>query len=60
MWVSVQQSGDMYESVGINWKEELDSVKEIFFDTNIILLTVTMIVSILHSIFEFLAVKNDI
>lgn len=50
----------MYETMGINWKEELDSMKEIFFDTNIILLTITMIVTVLHSIFEFLAVKNEV
>lgn len=35
-------------------------MKRMFLETDPILLTVTMIVSILHSIFEVLAFKNDI
>ncbi|KAJ3044508.1 hypothetical protein HDV00_001935 [Rhizophlyctis rosea] len=39
---------------------ETDEIKRMFKDTNPILLGLTMIVSILHSVFDFLAFKNDI
>ncbi|CAG8476163.1 7985_t:CDS:10 [Paraglomus brasilianum] len=39
---------------------EFDEIKRMFSETSPILLGVTMIVSILHSLFEFLAFKNDI
>jgi hypothetical protein len=37
-----------------------DKIKAMFRDTNPILLGVTITVSLLHSIFDFLAFKNDI
>ncbi|CAI5443868.1 unnamed protein product [Caenorhabditis angaria] len=37
-----------------------DSIKQALLDTNPVLLAITFTVSILHSIFEFLAFKNDI
>lgn len=37
-----------------------DSLKRMFLDTNPYLLGVTIIVSILHTLFEFLAFKNDV
>ncbi len=40
--------------------EDQDSIKEAFLETNPYLLVITFIVSIAHSIFEFLAFKNDI
>ncbi|XP_072405452.1 putative lipid scramblase CLPTM1 isoform X1 [Chiloscyllium punctatum] len=40
--------------------EEQDSVKVALLETNPYLLAVTIIVSIVHSVFEFLAFKNDI
>ncbi|KAK2496091.1 hypothetical protein MC885_004855, partial [Smutsia gigantea] len=40
--------------------EEQDSVKVALLETNPYLLALTIIVSIVHSIFEFLAFKNDI
>lgn len=40
--------------------DEQDVIKETFLETNPILLGLTVIVSITHSIFEFLAFKNDI
>ncbi|KAH8361012.1 hypothetical protein KR093_009607, partial [Drosophila rubida] len=40
--------------------EDQDSLKETLLDTNIYLLGVTVAVSILHSVFELLAFKNDI
>jgi len=40
--------------------QDQDSVKEAFLETNIYLLALTFVVSIVHSVFEFLAFKNDI
>ncbi len=37
-----------------------DQIKEMISETDPILFAVTMIVSILHSVFEILAVKNEI
>lgn len=47
---------DMYEQTD----EEQDSVKVALIETNPYLLAVTIVVSIVHSVFEFLAFKNDI
>jgi hypothetical protein len=38
----------------------LDEFKRIYVETDPILLAVTMVVSVLHTVFEFLAFKNDI
>ena len=40
--------------------QDQDSVKEAFLETNIYLLALTFVISIVHSVFEFLAFKNDI
>ena len=40
--------------------QDQDSVKEAFLETNVYLLALTFVVSIVHSVFEFLAFKNDI
>ena len=48
----------MYESYGM--ETGTDQVKEMITDTDPILFGVTMLVSMLHSIFEILAVKNEI
>jgi len=40
--------------------QDQDSVKEAFLETNIYLLGLTFLISIVHSVFEFLAFKNDI
>lgn len=39
---------------------EMDRLKEVLLDSNPYLLGVTMVVSLLHTVFEFLAFKNDI
>ncbi|CAI9734582.1 lip and palate transmembrane 1 homolog [Octopus vulgaris] len=53
-----------YNVLGSNFveegEEEQDSVKIAFLETNPYLLAITVIVSIVHSVFEFLAFKNDI
>ncbi|KAJ3400223.1 hypothetical protein HDV05_001218, partial [Chytridiales sp. JEL 0842] len=41
-------------------EREVEQIKSMFLDTNPVLLAVTIAVSILHSIFDFLAFKNDI
>lgn len=38
--------------------EDQDSLKSTFLDTNPYLLGITIVVSIIHSVFEFLAFKN--
>lgn len=40
--------------------EDNDALKEAILETNPILLVLTVVVSILHSVFEFLAFKNGI
>jgi hypothetical protein len=40
--------------------EESDSIKEAFLETSPYLLGLTVVISITHSVFEFLAFKNDI
>ncbi|XP_047471837.1 cleft lip and palate transmembrane protein 1-like [Penaeus chinensis] len=40
--------------------EDQDTIKEAFLETSPYLLALTMAVSLLHSVFEFLAFKNDI
>jgi len=39
---------------------DLNEMKRIFKETNLILMSVTMVVSMLHSVFEVLAFSNDI
>ena len=39
-------------------EQDQDSIKEAFLETNFYLLVITFVVSILHTIFEFLAFKN--
>ncbi|UYV65288.1 CLPTM1 [Cordylochernes scorpioides] len=41
-------------------EEDQDSLKETFLETSPVLLGLTFLVSIVHSVFEFLAFKNDI
>ena len=39
---------------------DLDDMKRMYIETDKILLSVTIVVSLLHSVFEMLAFKNDI
>lgn len=50
----------MQENWGLAVEDEFDEIKRIFLETNPWFLGVTMFVSILHSVFDFLAFKNDI
>lgn len=48
--------GDLFEE----GEDDQDSIKQALLETNPILLVITVVVSILHTVFEFLAFKNDI
>lgn len=48
----------MYEQYGI--ENSSDQLKEMILNTDPILMITTWIVSILHSIFEMLAIKNEV
>ncbi|KAK0046519.1 cleft lip and palate transmembrane protein 1 isoform X2 [Biomphalaria pfeifferi] len=51
---------NMLGSDGNEDEEDQDSLKVAFLETSPYLLALTIVVSILHSVFEFLAFKNDI
>jgi len=55
-----EESFKMQESVGLNSAEETDEFKKILVEGNPVLLGITFVVSMLHSVFDFLAFKNDI
>jgi len=55
----MKQANTMYADWGIG-ENNMDEMKEMVLDANPYLFAVTMIVSVLHSVFEFLALKNDI
>ncbi|XP_059095522.1 putative lipid scramblase CLPTM1 [Tigriopus californicus] len=61
---SAQQMRNRYNIMGNLMGDEedddQDSIKEAFLETNIYLLGLTFVVSLVHSVFEFLAFKNDI
>lgn len=48
------------ESMQDDQEQDQDSLKEALVDTNPYLLGITVVVSLLHTVFEFLAFKNDI
>lgn len=52
--------GELMSGGGEETDEGQDSLKETLLETNIYLLAATILVSILHSVFELLAFKNDI
>jgi Cleft lip and palate transmembrane protein 1 (CLPTM1) len=46
--------------MGSRRDDESDSVKRILLEANPVLLAVTLVVSLLHAVFEFLAFRNDV
>lgn len=58
--VQMHESFNMQKSMMGASDTEVDSLRRALFETNPWLLGVTMIVSLLHSLFDFLAFKNDI
>ncbi|KAF5300041.1 hypothetical protein FQR65_LT09298 [Abscondita terminalis] len=58
---SMRQKWNLFgDTEGEQTDEEQDTLKETLLDTNPYLLALTMVVSLLHSVFELLAFKNDI
>jgi hypothetical protein len=60
MQTQMEQSWKMQESWGMAREGESDEVKRMLTETDPWLLGVTALVSILHSVFDFLAFKNDV
>ncbi|KAI3644515.1 hypothetical protein MP228_010679 [Amoeboaphelidium protococcarum] len=59
MMVQMDQSFKLQKSWGTS-DQESDNIKRMLYETNIYLLVITFVVSILHSVFDFLAFKNDV
>ncbi|CAA7396504.1 unnamed protein product [Spirodela intermedia] len=60
LFLQMDQSFQIHRSYGSMLEGEADELKRVFLEGNPYLLGVTMIVSLLHSVFDFLAFKNDI
>jgi len=58
--LQMDQSFAMQQAMGTAVEDESDEIKRMFIETNPWLLGVTMIVTLLHTVFDFLAFKNDI
>ncbi|KAJ9510859.1 hypothetical protein QJQ45_027731 [Haematococcus lacustris] len=58
--LQMDQSFSMQRGMGMQAEGEADELKRIFLEGNPILLAVTMVVSLLHTVFDMLAFKNDI
>ncbi|XP_057379380.1 lipid scramblase CLPTM1L-like [Daphnia carinata] len=59
LWMQFSAAMHTLRQMGFTEKD-IDELKGIFADTNIVLLCVTFIVAALHMLFDFLAFKNDI
>eukprot|EP00252_Welwitschia_mirabilis_P019611 TRINITY_DN4588_c0_g1_i2.p1 TRINITY_DN4588_c0_g1~~TRINITY_DN4588_c0_g1_i2.p1 ORF type:complete len:615 (+),score=94.38 TRINITY_DN4588_c0_g1_i2:204-2048(+) len=59
-FLQMDQSFQIHRSYGSMLEGEADELKRVFLEGNPYLLAVTMIVSLLHSVFDFFAFKNDI
>ncbi|CAL5368925.1 unnamed protein product [Camellia sinensis] len=60
LFLQIDQSFQIHRSYGSMLEGEADELKRVFLEGNPYLLVITMIVSVFHSIFDFLAFKNDI
>ncbi|PWZ44736.1 CLPTM1-like membrane protein cnrB [Zea mays] len=60
LFLQIEQSFQVHRSYGSMLEGEADELKRVFLEGNPYLLGLTMIVSLLHSLFDFLAFKNDI
>lgn len=60
LFVQMEQSFSMQEQWGMSSASEADEVKRIFLEGNPFFLTLTVFVSLLHSVFDVLAFKNDV
>ncbi|XP_022868681.1 cleft lip and palate transmembrane protein 1 homolog [Olea europaea var. sylvestris] len=60
LFLQMDQSFQIHRTYGSMLEGEADELKRVFLEGNPYLLAVTMVVSVLHSVFDFLAFKNDI
>ncbi|KAL8473882.1 hypothetical protein ACS0TY_030660 [Phlomoides rotata] len=60
LFLQIDQSFQIHRSYGSMLEGEADELKRVFLEGNPYLLGITMVVSVFHSIFDFLAFKNDI
>lgn len=60
LYTQMEQNFRNQEATGTSSKRDTDNMKSMFIETNPYLLAVTMAVSLLHSLFDFLAFKNDV
>ncbi|XP_008786461.2 cleft lip and palate transmembrane protein 1 homolog [Phoenix dactylifera] len=60
LFLQMEQSFQIHRNYGSMLEGEADELKRVFLEGNPYLLVVTMVVSVLHSVFDFLAFKNDI
>ncbi|KAJ3675504.1 hypothetical protein LUZ60_004546 [Juncus effusus] len=60
LYLQIEQSFQVHKSYGSMLEGETDEIKRVFLEGNPYLLGLTMCVSMLHSLFDFLAFKNDI
>jgi hypothetical protein len=60
LYTQMEQNFRNQEATGASSRRDTDNMKSMFVETNPYLLAVTMVVSLLHSLFDFLAFKNDV
>ncbi|XP_059656256.1 uncharacterized protein LOC132303146 [Cornus florida] len=60
LFLQIDQSFQVHRNYGSMLEGEADELKRVFLEGNPVLLVITMVVSLLHSVFDFLAFKNDI
>ena len=58
--LSMDASWKLQEQMGTHSQAETESLKRILLDSNPYLLALTMVVSLFHMLFDFLAFKNDV
>ncbi|EME28751.1 CLPTM1-like membrane protein cnrB [Galdieria sulphuraria] len=60
IFTQLDSSWKTQNGLGLNTAEETDELKRMFLETNPYFLSLTGVVTVLHTIFEFLAFKNDV
>uniref|UniRef100_K3X6Q4 Cleft lip and palate transmembrane protein 1 n=1 Tax=Globisporangium ultimum (strain ATCC 200006 / CBS 805.95 / DAOM BR144) TaxID=431595 RepID=K3X6Q4_GLOUD len=60
LYTQMEQNFKNQQAAGTSTKKDTDKMKEMFIETNPYLLGLTVCVSLLHSLFDFLAFKNDV
>lgn len=60
LYTQMEQNFRNQQQTGASTKRDTDKMKAMFIETNPYLLGITVFVSLLHSLFDFLAFKNDV